>query len=463
MSGSLKSKERFRRFINVPELAKLYTDIADVRNDSNLKLPKPGIKGGKEDFRLIRPSKNLEKFYKKLINYATTGNGSVLNIPDFDWESDAAKKAKMLKVTDLATKASIDLRLIYPQAPYDPNSKLAQVAADVAKTYKESDKHKGVSLVFMDSGKTSSYNPDFNGEREIKRILVEEFGVPADQIELMANHQDDKKKEKLFPRVNKGEVRILIGSTETMGTGVNVQERVVSMHHVDIPWRPSDYEQRNGRGLRQGNKIAEQFYNNEVDIKVYGVERSLDAYKFELLSIKQHFIDQVKNGATSDRIMDEGEADEDNGASFSEFMAAATGNPVIKEKAKNDKLIDQLQTSREAFYNRQGKAKFDIQNNTERKINSERAQQHYEKYQAIAEQTGVNDNYDLKVAGKTYEKVTEAGEAILKSKPYSESEVDSMIRGWKTLVPQATAANGAWELYLYDIVSADGSKIKILS
>jgi N12 class adenine-specific DNA methylase len=461
VSGSLKSKERFRRFVNVPELAKLYTDIADVRNDSNLKLPKPGIKGGKEDFRLIKPSRNLEKFYKKLINYASTGNGAVLDIPDFDYMSDAAKKAKMLKVTDLATKASIDLRLIYPQAPYDPNSKLAQVAADVAKTYKESSKHKGVSLVFMDSGKTSGYNDNFNGEKEIKRILVEEFGVPANQIELMANHKDDKKKEKLFPRVNKGDVRILIGSTETMGTGVNVQERVVSMHHVDIPWRPSDYEQRNGRGLRQGNKIAEEFYNNEVDIKVYGVERSLDAYKFELLAIKQHFIDQVKNGATNDRIMDEGEADEDNGASFSEFMAAATGNPVIKEKAKNDKLIDQLQSSREAYFNRQGRAKSDVQTGTEKKINSERAQAQLEKYQIIAEQTGVNENYDLKVNGKSFEKVTEAGEAILKSKPYTETEIESLVRGYKTFSPHATAANGTWEMYLFDIRATDGSKINM--
>jgi len=456
VSGMLKAKERFRRFVNVPELAKLYTDIADVRNDSNLKLPKPRIKGGKEDFVLIKPSKNLEQFYKKLIYYASTGNGDVLDIPDFDSTSDAAKKAKMLKVTDLATKASIDLRLIYPDAPYDPTSKLAIVAADVAKQYKEASKHKGVSLVFMDSGKTSQYNLSFNGEQEIKRILVEEYKIPAIEIQLMTNHKTDKKKEVLFPKVNSGEIRILIGSTETMGTGVNVQERIVSLHHVDIPWRPSDYEQRNGRALRQGNLIAEEFYNNEVDVKVYGVERSLDAYKFELLSIKQAFIDQIKSGATADRIMDEGEGDEESGASFAEFMAAATGNPVIKEKAKNDKLLDQLSTSRQAFNSSIGRASSDIKRETDAITNSKAVITQLDKYNSIAQKSGILDEYPITVKGKKFEKVTQAGEALLKINPYTEQQLDGMKRGGETVSPHASVLG--WDLYLFNKIKPDGGK-----
>lgn len=453
VSGSLKDKERFRRFINVPELAGLYTEIADIRNDKNLKLPKPTTKGGKEDFVLLKPSKDLEQFYKKLIHFATTGDADVMDIPGLGGNIKMAE-GRMLKVTELANKAAMDLRLIYPNAPFDPNSKIGKTVSEVGRIYEETNEHKGVQLIFLDSGKSSKYT-NFETEKELKNMLVDQFGIPANEIELMVNHNTDKKKEILFPKVNKGQVRVLIGSTETMGTGVNVQERVVAMHHVDIPWRPSDYEQRNGRGLRQGNIIARDFYNNEVDIKVYGVERSLDAYRFELLAIKQSFIDQIKEGATGNRIVDEGDSDEESGASFSDFMAAATGNPIIKEKAKNDKLIDKLETSRSAYFNRVGRAKQGLKTSPTLIEDYKAQNQELLKWVERANQDNIEEDYPLLVNGKEFEKVTDAGQELLKSKRHTSNNVRIMMRGGEQLKPQATA--GKWELFTFNEVNADGS------
>lgn len=419
VSGQVKQKERFRKFVNVPELASLYTEIADVRNDSNLKLPKPTAKGGSPDFNLIQPGENLERFNKKLIHWANNKEQSqVMNLPNLDYDPEV-NKSPMLLVTDLAEKAAIDLRLLYPEAAYDPNSKLGVVSSRVAEKYKETTEHLGTQLVFMDKGKSSKHNPNFNGEKEIKRILVEEYGIPANEIALVSENSSKAKREKLFQQVNDGKVRVMIGGTQTMGTGVNAQQRIVAMHHVDIPWRPSDFEQRNGRGLRQGNEVARDFYNNEVDVNVYGIERSLDAYKFELLSIKQSFIDQVKSGATTSRVIDEGQGDDESGAGFSEFMAATTGNPVIKEKAKNDKQIQAIETSKKSFINRRGKASSSLTSLDQEITRLGNLVELKRDMVNYAESNGYDQEADFEavVKGKTYDKPKEAGDALLKAKP----------------------------------------------
>jgi N12 class adenine-specific DNA methylase len=211
VSGDVANKDRFRTFINVPELASLYTEIADVRNDNNITPPlrKPKFKGGEPQLVLIKPNKSIETFFKKLIAFGADKNANpdILNIENFDFDPQDKNNAKMLRITELATKAAIDLRLLYPQAPMSRSSKLYQVASSVAKMYEESKGVKGTQLVFMDSGKTSKYNPTFNGEQEIKRILVQEFGIPENEVALASSvSTNDNKKAELFKKVKSGDV-----------------------------------------------------------------------------------------------------------------------------------------------------------------------------------------------------------------------------------------------------------------
>lgn len=197
-------------------------------------------------------------------------------------------------------------------------------------------------MVFCD---LSTYKPGiWNVYSEIKRKLVEEHGIPAQEIRFVQEAASDKVRQAMFDAMNEGKIRVLFGSTQKLGTGVNAQQRIVAMHHLDIPWRPMDLEQRNGRGARKGKIVAKEYAGNKVKAYVYAVLRTLDAYKLNLLHNKQQFINQLKRNRLGARRLDEGAISEDSGMNFAEWMAVVSGNTDLLQKAKLEGRIAALES-----------------------------------------------------------------------------------------------------------------------
>ena len=256
----------------------------------------------------------------------------------------------MLYATDYARKMSLDMRLLGDYADH-PGNKASKCACLLKRYYDKYDSVKGTQLVFSD---LSAYDPKrWNIYTEIKRKLVDDYGIPEDEIRFIQECKCESKKEALIKQVNEGKVRILFGSTQMLGTGVNAQQRIVAVHHLDTPWRPSDLEQRDGRAIRKGNEIAKLYADNKVDIIIYAVERSWDSYKFNLLHCKQTFIQQLKRGQLAKRTLDEGAMDEKTGMNFAEYMAILSGNTDLLERAKLEKRIVALEGERKNFLREQ--------------------------------------------------------------------------------------------------------------
>ena len=343
ITNSIIMKERFRYFIKVPELAMFYNEVTDFKTAEDV-----GIERPKKHAMLlkIQPTPDQEEFIQRLMKFAKTGDFSLIGI---DHPTDKQQKAKMLYATDLARKMSLDMRMIDPSYPDHPRSKASRCAELVKKYYDQYDHVKGTQLVFSDLS-TWQNNTDWSVYSEIKKKLVEDYGIPASEVRFIQECKSDRSKQQLIADVNKGKVRVLFGSTSMLGTGVNAQERVVAVHHLDTPWRPSDLEQRDGRAVRKGNWVARDYAGNQVDIIIYAVERSLDSYKFQLLHSKQTFINQLKRGQLSVRTLDEGSMDENTGMNFAEYMAVLSGNRDLLERARMEKKIAGLEADRKNFF-----------------------------------------------------------------------------------------------------------------
>ena len=349
LTNQIVLKERFRYFIKVPELAQFYNEITDYRTAKDV-----GIERPEKYARLmhIEPTPDQEEFIHTLMKFAETGDFKLIGI---DGPTKQQEMAKMLYATDLARKMSLDMRLIDPAYGDHPRSKASMCAKMVAQYYHKYDAVKGTQMIFSDLS-TWQNDGKFNIYEEIKRKLVEDYGIPASEIRFIQEARCDTKKKKLIHEVNDGDVRILFGSTSMLGTGVNAQERVVAVHHLDTPWRPSDLEQRDGRAVRKGNVVARDYGDNKVDVIIYAVKRSLDAYKFNLLHCKQTFIQQLKQGQLGKRTLDEGSMDEKGNMNFAEYMAILSGNTDLLERAKLDKKIAALEVERKNFHRDQRQA-----------------------------------------------------------------------------------------------------------
>ena len=336
VTNELKEKDRFRSLTNIPELSKMYAEIADVRNDMNLKLPKPKMRS---HIVTVPQSDLMTEINAEIVNMVRNKNGHYFGIDSKDTTPWG------LLASTLSAKAAINPRLI-DDAYEDEGGKIPAVCEQVKKIYDQFNEQKGTQLIFCDTG-VSSKGKKYDAYSDIINRLVNDYGIPRNEIADIHIADTDEKRKALFAKVNEGSVRILIGGTKNMGTGVNVQKRIVAMHHVDVPWTPADREQREGRGVRQGNEIARDFNDDNVDVYFYATEGSLDMYKYQLQETKGKLFAQFKSGTIGERTFDEGDAEGDFDPA--EVVAMLSGNPVIFEKSKQDKKVEKLRRAKRAY------------------------------------------------------------------------------------------------------------------
>ncbi len=325
-------RTRFAKFHNVPVLMQMFCEVADIQTADMLQLPVPKLAGGKAQVVVSSPSEELKEFMKQGIERVQNiRNGAV--DPSVD---------NMLKFIGDARRAGLDMRLIDPTASFDPNGKIAKCAINIHKHYIESMETKGTQLVFCD---TSVPGPgkSFDAYTALKACCVH-LGVPEETIAFMTDVNTDRQKEELFAKVREGQVRVLVGSTVRCGAGTNIQDRMIALHHLDCPYRPTDIEQREGRILRQGNLF------DEVYVYRYVTEKSFDAYLWNIVEKKQRFISQVMTGRAIGRDCED--IDEAT-ISYAEAQAIASGNPLVKEKIEVDGEVNRLSLLRNQHINQQ--------------------------------------------------------------------------------------------------------------
>ncbi len=313
---------RFARFINVPELMQVFCQTADIQTADLLKLPIPEIHTGKPIVARAPATPELKKIVKSLVARADAiRNGSVKPYED-----------NMLKITSEGRKAALDLRVLDPRAPDHPDSKINLAADKIFGLWQETTDQQGTQLVFCDLSTPSKLHRQFSAYDDLKEKLIRR-GIPLEQIAFMQDFDSDVQKHILFKEVRAGKVRVLMGSTQKMGAGMNVQERLIALHHLDAPWRPADVEQREGRILRQGNQ------NKSVHIYRYVTEGSFDAYMWQTLETKARFIHQVMTGDKHIRHIEDIDS---RALTYAEVKAIASGNPLVIEKASVDAEITRL-------------------------------------------------------------------------------------------------------------------------
>lgn len=299
---------RYSRFVNLPELTSLFSSVAEFHTPEESEgLP---IFKGYTDI-VVPQTVRFRQFLEEISERCDAiRNGNVS--PEDD---------NMLKVTHDGTAAAADIRLVYPDAPFSVHSKVAYCSNKVYELYLETASKKCTQLVFSD---ISTPKDGFNLYDELKRLLIEK-GIPEHEIAYIHDATDDRKREELFEKTRRGEIRVLIGSTMKLGVGVNVQDKCIAIHHLTLPWRPSDMMQREGRILRQGNS------NKEIYIFRYVTQGSFDAYSYQILENKQKIISQILKGAVTSRSISE---IDDAVLSYGEVKALAIGNPLIKERVE---------------------------------------------------------------------------------------------------------------------------------
>ena len=338
-------------------MAAFYSEITDFRTAKDIGIDRPEKR---EILHNIPPTPQQEEFIQKLVAFAKSGDATLLGRKPLE---GGEENAKMLIATDYARKMSLDMRMI-DKDKYDDHidNKASHCAAQIAEYYKKFDAHKGTQFVFSDLG---TYKPgEWNVYSEIKRKLVENYHIPAHEIRFIQEAKNETAKQTMIQDTNKGNIRVLFGSTDMLGTGVNAQKRAVAVHHLDSPWKPSDLEQREGRAIRKGNEVAKLYADNKVDVIIYAVEKSLDSYKFNLLHNKQLFINQLKTNNMGARTIDEGSLDEKNGMNFSEYVAILSGNTDLLEKVRLEKKVAALESERKSFSQNKASSEYKLEDIT---------------------------------------------------------------------------------------------------
>ena len=402
-TGNFKIADRFKSYVNVPELIKAFrshtdvvltTDVEEFKKAKNI----PKLKDGQITNVVIAKNEDLQDVMDVLIKRLEEYN-------NMTGSQKREMSALPLVVFTKAKQAAIDLRLLNPTYPDNPNSKTNQVVSNIMKLYKESTPDKGTQLVFCDSYQSPGempkmdlfdYDPSvprFNLYEDIKQKLVEQ-GIPAGEIAIVNNYDGERRKA-LFEKVRNGDVRVLLGSTEKMGVGVNVQDRLYALHHIDAPLRPMDFEQRNGRILRQGNLYAT--WNKPVNVITYGVQGTLDATAYDRLRIKQDFINQMMKGNVEGRVMEEQDDEDPSGMSFSQMAATLSGDKTAQMLFIAQNKLKKLRNSKRSDANSKSGMSDTIEN-TKRLIRSQEGQKEsLEKSKAIIDKYFPNGIEHIKI------------------------------------------------------------------
>ncbi len=340
--SGFRFKSRFNKFTNVPELMTSFREVADVQTPDMLNLPVPALRSGKPIIVESEPDWYVKQVMEEFAKRAEAIHGGGVD----------PKEDNFLKITGEARLLGTDARLLELHAPDNPDGKLNKVAANVAAEYFAGNKDGkiGCQLIFSDIGTPkTAWTPDWaeriknGGQFDIYNYLKTELvkqGIPAEEIAFIHDAKTDAQREALFRDMRSGKKKILIGSTDQCGTGVNVQAHITAMHHVDCPWKPSCIEQREGRGVRQGNE------NDEVAIYRYVTKGTFDAYSWSLVENKQRFISQVMTSKAVSRTCED--IDEAT-LSYAEIKAVATGNPLIKEKMQLENDVQRLKMLKSSY------------------------------------------------------------------------------------------------------------------
>ena len=420
ITGGIRKKERFRSFCNVPELVSIYKEITDVRNKHNLSIDKPVLL---TKLVSVKATEEQAEFNNKLIELAkSTSIGPIRDIlQDILGKPIPAgyKDAKMLIATNLAKQMSLDMKLINEEKyAHTVSPKLQEAADNVAKHFFQGKEYKGTQFVFCDTG-TPSKDKKYSVYGEFKRLLIKR-GVPEDQIMFVHDYKTKTKKAKFNKYLNSGEKRIALGSTITMGTGVNAQERCMAMHHLDIPWRPSDIEQQNGRGERQGNWVSKKYFDNTITSYFYATERTLDAYQYELLNTKQQLINQIKDNSIAVRQISESD---DEGLDFAEYVAALTGNDDLLKLTKAEGKYAEYKSQERAFNSSIQDMNFELQRLEDDLKVTERTLKHFKSEKDLFDRMfpeGLPEKLPLELKNKelnvnhSFDKTQQYGEELIK-------------------------------------------------
>lgn len=330
--SGFRFKSRFNKFTNLPELMTIFREVADVQTSDMLELEVPSLRGGKAIIVESEPD-----WYVKQVMESFVARAERIRSGGVDPSVD-----NFLKITHEARLLGTDARLVDRDAPNNPDGKLNKVAENVWREYEKgnADGKIGCQLIFSDIG-TPGAGKDFTVYDYLKEALVK-YGIPEEEIAFIHDAKTDAQRDVLFKEMRTGKKKVLIGSTDKCGTGVNVQTHLVAMHHVDCPWKPSSIEQREGRGIRQGNE------NEEIAVYRYVTKGTFDAYNWSLVENKQRFISQVMTSRSVSRTCED--IDEAT-LSYAEIKAVATGNPLIKEKMEIDNDVQRLKLLKASYDN----------------------------------------------------------------------------------------------------------------
>ena len=389
-----RAKTRFARFFNLPELISLFKESADVQTADMLNLPVPKAEYINE---VLKPSETQEEMVSSFADRAEAVRNGNVN-PRFD---------NMLKITNDGRKLALDQRLINEMLPDEPESKVNRCVDNAFKVWEESAPDRGTQLIFCDLS-TPKADGTFNVYDDVREKLVAR-GVPREEVAFIHEYNTETKKADLFAKVRAGQVRILMGSTPKLGAGTNIQDRLIALHHLDCPWKPSDLEQQEGRILRQGNR------NNQVKIYRYVTENTFDSYMWQILENKQKFISQIMTSKSPVRACDDVD---DTALSYAEIKALATGNPYIKEKMDLDIQVSKLKLLKANHTSQIYSLESDIARRYPREITAAKGQIEALKTDMEAAKPLLaqdKDHFSMEISGKVYTERKEAGAAIIEA------------------------------------------------
>ena len=387
-----RAKTRFAKFYNLPELMAAFKEVADIQTADMLKLPVPKANFHTE---VMKPSEIQKEMIKGLAERAEKIHAGGVD-PHVD---------NMLRITNDGRKLALDMRLIQPLAPDDPNGKVAVCARNVYRIWEQTKEKRSAQLVFCDLS-TPTTDGSFSVYGNLKKKLMD-AGIPEEEIAFIHTADSEAKKKELFSKVRSGQVRVLLGSTAKMGAGTNVQDKLIALHDLDCPWRPSDLQQRLGRIVRQGNE------NEEVEIYRYVTEGTFDAYLYQLVENKQKFIAQIMTSKAPVRVADD--VDE-TALSYSEIKALATGNPLIIEKCNLDMEVARLNMLKASHLNQVYALEELVYRKYPEEITrlTERIEGYEQDVALVAAHPKAQEGFcGMEVDGKHYAEKEDAGKAII--------------------------------------------------